>query len=88
MAVLRCTEGFAYTDRKTGAPRVVRSGDLVDAKDPVVKGRESMFEPVEATVDRASDRSVEQATAAPGEKRAASKGAASKRTRTPADADD
>jgi hypothetical protein len=71
MAVLRCTEAFAFSDHKTGVERVVRPGDLVDAKDPLVKGREQWFESVDATVDRVSDRTVEQATAAPGEKRTA-----------------
>lgn len=69
MAVLRCTEAFAFSDHKTGVERVVRPGDLVDAKDPLVKGREQWFESVDTTVERISDRSVEQATAAPGEKR-------------------
>lgn len=69
MPVLRCTEAFAFSDHKTGVERVVRPGDLVDSKDALVKGREQWFESVDATVDRVSDRSVEQATAAPGEKR-------------------
>jgi chloramphenicol 3-O-phosphotransferase len=71
MAVLRCIEAFAFSDHKTNVERVVRPGDLVDAKDPLVKGREMWFESVDATVDRVSDRTVEQATAAPGEKRTA-----------------
>ena len=70
MAVLRCIEAFAFSDHKTGVERVVRPGDLVDQKDPLVKGREMWFESVDANVERVSDRSVEQATAAPGEKRA------------------
>ncbi len=67
MAVLRCIEPFAFSDK--GVERVVRAGDLVDDKDPLVKGRERWFETVDANVGRMTDRSVEQATSAPGEKR-------------------
>lgn len=42
--------------------RIVRSGEIVAANDPVVKGREALFTD--------PDSLVEQATAAPGEKRA------------------
>lgn len=84
MAVLRCTEAFAFSDHKTGVERVVRPGDLVDSKDPLVKGREQWFEGVETTVDRVSDRSVEQATAAPGEKRATRAASKAKDTDKPA----
>ncbi len=69
MAVLRCIEPFAFSDK--GVERVVRAGDLVDERDPLVKGRERWFETVDANVGRTTDRSVEQATAAPGEKRSA-----------------
>jgi hypothetical protein len=68
-----------------GAPRVVPVGTLVEADDPILRGREQYFEDVETYVsDRASAR-VEQATAAPGEQRAlprpvAKKTAATKRT--------
>jgi hypothetical protein len=41
--------------------RMVHSGEVFAANDPIVKGREALFGPV--------DESVEQATAAPGEKR-------------------
>lgn len=60
MPILRATTSFATSDR------TIRTGDLVDSTDPVVKGRESLFELVEV----AAARTVEQATAAPGEKRA------------------
>ena len=60
MAVLRVREPFAF-DEPNGVQRVMRTGDLVDSGDPAVKGRESMFEPVETTVERA--------TSAPGERR-------------------
>lgn len=56
MAVLRCTQSFAYTDLTLGIPRVIPAGNLVDDKDAAVKGRESFFEPVEASVDRATFR--------------------------------
>lgn len=62
MAILRCTESFAGDDN-----RVVTAGSLVDADDPVVKGREHLFEPVETFMARRAG--VEQATAAPGEVR-------------------
>lgn len=77
MAVLACTGAFAYTE-PNGVQRVLRPGDLVDENDPCVKGRESYFETVEANVHRATERAagapvdgiIEQATKAPGEKRA------------------
>jgi hypothetical protein len=75
MATLRCTEAFAHFVK--GYPDVARPGDLFDAGDPVVKvGGANRFEPVEVTVARASG--VEQATAAPGEKRSVSKSAVKK----------
>lgn len=66
MAVLRCTEAFAYSGPQ-GVPLVFTPGMLVDDKDPAVKGHEHWFEPVEVTAARAAG--VEQATAGPGEKR-------------------
>lgn len=80
MAVLRCVFPFAYTE-PNGVQRVLSAGDLVDSGDPAVKGRESLFETVEATVHRATVRAaggsvegvIEQATKAPGEKRATSR---------------
>jgi hypothetical protein len=76
MAVLRCLAPFALTE-KSGVERVVSAGDLVDSTDPVVKGREDLFEPVETTVARTKERGVEKATASPGEKRTAAKPAKS-----------
>jgi hypothetical protein len=75
MATLRCKEPFA-ADIK-GVPRVVPAGALVDSNDPVVKGREHLFEPVDAFMERRT-ADVEQATAAPGEKRSIAKKAAPK----------
>lgn len=76
MAVLCCTDAFAYTE-PNGVQRVLRPGDLVDDHDPCVKGREVYFETVEANVHRATERAkggpvegvIEQATKEPGEKR-------------------
>lgn len=48
----------SFTTSIDGRRRAVSRGDLVASNDPVVKGREQMFEPV-----------VEDATAAPGAKR-------------------
>ena len=67
MGILRCKEAFAVTD-KDGAALVFAPGDLVDEKNTHVKGRESLFEPVEAAAER-QPRDVEAATAAPGERR-------------------
>jgi len=74
MATLRCKEPFS-ADIK-GVPRVVPAGQLLDSDDPIVKGREHLFEPVESfmasRVVEVSE-SVETATAAPGEKRSVSR---------------
>ena len=73
MAFLKCVESFAYT-AKGGAQRVIRQGDVIDAADAAVKGREQFFQSVEASVEQATDRAagkVEQSTRAPGEKSAA-----------------
>jgi hypothetical protein len=53
-----------------GVPIYLDKGDLIDENDPVRTGREDMFEPFVPTV-RKYDRpnEIEQATAAPGEKR-------------------
>ncbi|QNJ58063.1 head-tail connector protein [Gordonia phage Bunnybear] len=76
MTVLRAREAFACSDAQ-GTPRVVRPGDLFDSTDPLVTGRETLFEPVEVATQRseavvAGGSSVESATAAPGEKRSVS----------------
>lgn len=49
-------------------PRMVHAGDLVADNDPIVKGREHLFEDAGAYVQREARR-VEQATSAPGERR-------------------
>lgn len=68
MAIKRCKSPFSVWTR--GVPRVITGGQLVEDTDPVYKGHEHLFEDVETFV---SDRAavVEQATAGPGEKRAA-----------------
>lgn len=66
MSVLRVRESFAVS--VGGTPRVYNPGDLVDADDPVVKGRQVYFEAPEASIARRSK--VESATAEPGEQRA------------------
>ena len=42
-------------------------GELVDPKDPIVKGREALFTPVQVTFPTVAP--VEQATAEPGARR-------------------
>lgn len=64
MALKRCKAAFA-ADVK-GRPYVVKVGDLVDESDPLYKGRELNFEDVTATAGKPA---VEQATAAPNERR-------------------
>lgn len=60
MPTLRATTSFALPGR-----RHVNEGDLVDSSDPIVSGREHLF----VSADRATSAPVEQATAAPGERR-------------------
>lgn len=62
MAIMRVREPFVAV--VAGVPRAYTAGQLIDDADPVFKGRERLFEDVAASV-----RNVEQATAAPGEKR-------------------
>lgn len=66
MAILRVKDAFAVD--QGGFHRVLRPGDILEDTDPVVKGREAFFEPVEAQAVR-ERRRVETASAAPGEKR-------------------
>lgn len=70
MGQLRVTEAFAVFSAGTPHGDVYPAGMLVDAKDPVVKGREASFEPAEDAAARVvRSTSIERATAAPGEKR-------------------
>jgi hypothetical protein len=70
VAIKRCTGAFAAVI--DGVPRVVAAGELVDAADPVVKGREHHFEDVETFMERRAGQ-PEATTAEPGEKRALSR---------------
>lgn len=72
----RCKSAFAWFDK--GTPRVVTPGMLVDGDDPAYKANPGAFESTgDGAVRDAKSRSVkakpapvvEQATAAPGEKR-------------------
>lgn len=51
-----------------GARSLLRKGTVVCVDDPVVRGREHLFRPVDVT-HHCGEGPVEQATAAPGEKR-------------------
>lgn len=63
-----------------GYQRMFCAGDLIDADDEAVKGRENFFQPVEDFVQEKRDRPqiglrgrvIERATAEPGEKRSVS----------------
>lgn len=91
MTVLRAREAFACSDAQ-GTPRVVRPGDLFDSTDPMVTGRETLFEPVEVATQRSEavvaggSSSVESATSAPGEKRSVSTGRGRKSPKDSTDA--
>jgi hypothetical protein len=65
MPTLRCTEPFAFQEGQV--QRVVRAGDLVDADDPLIKGREQWFESVEVSAERFTDRGYESTATAPPE---------------------
>lgn len=79
MAIKRCKAAFSgYVD---GQVRMVTVGALLDESDPIIKGREALFEDVDTYVEtRRSDAAatrlqspVERATAEPGEKRTVSR---------------
>lgn len=68
MSLIRCREPFSAD--VDGVPRTVAAGALVDESDPIVKGREALFETVDDYAARTNRvRPVEAATAEPGEKR-------------------
>lgn len=72
--MMRCREGFSYDVK--GVPVVVGAGSLRPANHRDVKGRESLFEPVEAASTRESERGTytpEVASAAPGQARVLSR---------------
>lgn len=72
--MLRATDSFFV------GTRLVAKGDIVDPSDPIVAGRVELFETITPT--RAV---VEQATAAPGEKRSVRKAPAKKAAAKPAE---
>ena len=47
--------------------RLVQAGEIVSGSDPIVKGREALFAPVQVTFPTVAP--VEQATAEPGARR-------------------
>lgn len=78
----RAKEPFAFTS-KGGLPRIITAGFVMFSDDPDFKGKEHLFEPVEAAAIRgrrvrAGDASAvdatETATAAPGERRDVTRG--------------
>lgn len=79
MAVKRCKAAFAVMG-KAGSPRMLNPGALVDADDQIVKDHPDQFEDVETYVSDRTAGTVEQATAAPGEKRGRTKPAGTKRS--------
>jgi hypothetical protein len=84
MAIKRCVAAFAAS--VDGTPRMYTVGQLVDASDPVIKGREGLFEDVETHMaDKAARQAprVEQATAEPGEKRSVARPVAKKTASKP-----
>jgi hypothetical protein len=50
---------------------IIQPGQVVDANDPILKGRESLFDDFAPKIRKYPGQRVEQATAAPGEKRGA-----------------
>jgi CheY-like chemotaxis protein len=72
-SMLAATETFSAD--VDGETVVVHQGERVRSSHPVVKGREHLFEPAESRVD------VDQATAAPGEKRGGRRAARAHRGR-------
>ncbi|WND33957.1 hypothetical protein RI578_06470 [Streptomyces sp. BB1-1-1] len=79
MAIKRCKSSFATSVR--GVPRVMKVGALVNDDDPVLKGREHLFEDVEAAVREAP---VEDASAAPGRRRSLTRAAVKRAAGKPA----
>ncbi|MGP3684150.1 hypothetical protein ACTVZO_05450 [Streptomyces sp. IBSNAI002] len=67
MPIKRCTASFvAYRD---GMPVVITVGQLMDSDDPLISGREALFEDINTHMARRPG-GAESATAEPAEKRA------------------
>lgn len=58
----------AFATTLNGETLIIQPGQVVDANDPILKGRADLFEPFAPKI-RQYKGQVEQATAAPGEKR-------------------
>jgi hypothetical protein len=69
--ILRARESFHYTNG-AGVPSFVAVDALVTSDDPVVKGRQHLFEPVAVSADRRAAAGVEDMSAEPGELRSVS----------------
>lgn len=69
MAIKRCKASFAAS--VGGLPRVMRTGTLVSEDDPIIKGREHLFEDAETHVQERAR--VEDTSAAPGRRRSLSR---------------
>lgn len=82
MAIKRCKASFAAS--VNGTPHMFKVGQLVDAGDPVIRGREGLFEDVETYVSGREAARVEQATAEPGAKRSVGRPAPAKKAAAPA----
>ena len=61
----------SFVTHVNGEPFQVSAGDLFDSRDPILKGRDLLFKPAEGYIRRspAWRPEMEQATAAPGERR-------------------
>ena len=68
MAILRANTSF-----NVGRRRFVKEGDLLDDKDPIVKGRERLFDDVDEYVQRQAAKPTSSSKKASGAKKAAAK---------------
>lgn len=60
----------AFATQLDGVTVIIQPGQVVDANDPILKGRRELFDDFAPKVRQYPGQRVEQATAAPGEKRA------------------
>jgi hypothetical protein len=63
VAIKRCKAPFSAN--VDGVPRAVAEGELIQEGDPILKGREHLFEDVQTFMSDRSGRRVEDATADP-----------------------
>lgn len=69
MSLVRAKRGFVIFDRtRSGMPRRIKQGSILESSDPAVVGSPAQFESVDDMIVQAP--SVERATAEPGERRA------------------